>query len=103
MENIITQQITVDDFINRVADSVTKKLEKQIQQNEEQEKKLAEKTDRLLKSREAAQLLGVSLVTLHKWKMDGTVKFHRVGSQIRFKHSEVLNALNSPLIGRAKR
>ena len=41
--------------------------------------------------KEVARLLGISLVTVHKWKKDGKLKFHRFGSRIRFKKSEILN------------
>lgn len=44
-----------------------------------------------LTAKQVSKLLGVSLVTLHKWKRDGKIKFHRFGSRIRFKKSEILN------------
>jgi excisionase family DNA binding protein len=48
--------------------------------------------DELLTLEVAASMLKVSKVTLHKWKRDGKIKFHRIGSRIRFKKSELLNA-----------
>ena len=42
-------------------------------------------------AKEVSIILGISLVTLHKWKKDGKLKFHRFGSRIRFKKSEILN------------
>lgn len=44
-----------------------------------------------LTAKEVCKLLSVSLVTLHKWKKDGKIKFHRFGSRIRFKRNEILN------------
>lgn len=44
-----------------------------------------------LTAKEVTKLLGVSLVTLHNWKRDGKIKFHRYGSRIRFLKSEIVN------------
>lgn len=41
--------------------------------------------------KQLSKLLGVSLVTIHKWKKDGKLKFHRFGTRIRFKRNEILN------------
>ena len=40
--------------------------------------------------KEVSKLLGVSEVTIHKWKSDKKLKFYRFGSRIRFKKSEVI-------------
>lgn len=50
--------------------------------------------DKLLTRNEVAQLLNISLPTLHTWPKQGVVKSYRVGSSIRFKQSEVYEALN---------
>lgn len=50
-----------------------------------------EERENFLTAKEVSTLLGVSLVTLHKWKKDGKLKFHRFGSRIRFVRSEILN------------
>ena len=50
-----------------------------------------ETTEDFITVKEVARLLGISLVTVHKWKKDGKLKFHRFGSRIRFKKSEILN------------
>ncbi len=50
-----------------------------------------ESEDVFLTAKEVSKLLGVSLVSLHKWKRDGKIKFHRFGTRIRFKRSEILN------------
>jgi excisionase family DNA binding protein len=47
--------------------------------------------DDFLTAREVSKLIGVSLVTLHKWKKNGKLKFYRFGSRIRFRKSEILN------------
>lgn len=50
--------------------------------------------DTLITRREAAEVLGISLVTLGNWIKDGTLTAYRIGSRIRFKHYEVTEALN---------
>lgn len=42
---------------------------------------------------EAADLLGISLPTLSAYSKSGRVKSYRIGSRVRYKRSEVLNAL----------
>ena len=44
-----------------------------------------------LTRKEVAKLLSVSNVTLSKWQKNGTLKFHRFGTRIRFKKSEILH------------
>ena len=41
--------------------------------------------------KEVSTLIGVSQVTLHKWKKQGKLKFYRFGSRIRFLKSEVIS------------
>ena len=48
--------------------------------------------DELLTVKEAAAFLKISKMSLHNWKKAGKVKYHRIGSRIRFKKSELLNA-----------
>lgn len=47
--------------------------------------------DEFLTIQQVSKLLDVSLVTLHKWKKQGKIKFYRFGSRIRFKKSDILN------------
>ena len=44
--------------------------------------------------KEAAQILGVSLVTLGKWTSEGVITGYRIAKRIRFKKSEVYESLN---------
>lgn len=52
-------------------------------------------TDKLITRTETAELLGVSLVTIHNWVKGNVLKAYRIGNQVRFKESEVFNALQS--------
>lgn len=49
--------------------------------------------DSLLKIEEVCAILHVSKVTVHKWKRNGLIPFHRMGAKIYFKKSEVLAAV----------
>lgn len=52
-------------------------------------------TDKLITRYETAELLGVSIVTVHNWVKSNVLKAYRVGNKVRFKESEVFNALQS--------
>jgi excisionase family DNA binding protein len=47
----------------------------------------------LLTRKEAAKLLGVSLVTLNQWTRDGRVKGYHISSRVRYKREELENSL----------
>lgn len=49
----------------------------------------------LLKIDEVKELLKVSKVTIHKWKKDGKIPYHRISNRIFFKKSEILESLKS--------
>ena len=53
------------------------------------------KDDSLITTNEVVKILGVSKPTLHKWKMEGLIPFHRIGTRIRFKKSEVVEAVQT--------
>jgi len=50
-------------------------------------------TPELLTRAETAEYLGVSLPTLNDWTKNGTVKGLRIGGRVRYKKTDVLNAL----------
>ena len=50
-------------------------------------------TDELLSIREAAELLGVTVQTVHEWKRRGLLKYHKLGSRSYLKRADVLAAL----------
>lgn len=49
--------------------------------------------DELLSIREAAELLGVTVQTVHEHKRRGLLKFHKLGSRSYIKRAELLAAL----------
>lgn len=51
--------------------------------------------DDLIDSKEACNILGISLVTLHFWRKDGKVRFYSIGTRIRFKKKELMEDLQT--------
>ncbi|CAA0168213.1 helix-turn-helix domain-containing protein [Tenacibaculum maritimum] len=51
------------------------------------------KKDKLLTRKQTAEILQVSLVTLWNWTKKGTIKAYRIGNKIRYKESEIIEAL----------
>lgn len=51
-------------------------------------------TDELLTVREAAQMLDVTVQTVHDWKRRGLLKYHKLGSRTYIKKADVLAALS---------
>jgi excisionase family DNA binding protein len=88
MTNLILSPISLDELESRIVNRF--KSEFQIQTPPQ-----SPVEDSLLTSRQSAKMLGVSLVTLSKWRTEGRIKFHRIGSRIRFKRAEVLDSLQS--------
>ena len=48
-----------------------------------------EEMDKLLTSNEAVSFLRCSKPTLHRWKKEGIVPFVRIGTNIRYKESDL--------------
>ena len=50
-------------------------------------------SDKLLTRDETAKILSISLVTLYHWTNKNILQAYRIGKKIRYKKSEVLEAL----------
>lgn len=57
----------------------------------------------LIKSVEAAKILGVSKVTLLDWRRKGLIPFHQLNSRIYYKKSELMEALSKAPKGKGRR
>lgn len=61
---------------------------------EEIKRELLPKTsEEYLTRQEVSKLLGVSLVTLNSWDRKGVLKPYRIGSQVRYKKSQIEESL----------
>lgn len=89
MNKTITQieGVGVTDLVALIEEKV-KELFKENQPKEEVAK------DEFLTRKEVSELLGVSLVTLHKWDKKGILKPSRIGRRVRYLKSDILNSLN---------
>lgn len=55
-------------------------------------------TEKLLTRKEACEILKISGPTLSYYTNAGTIPYHKVGSRVRYKRSEILH-LESPVYG----
>lgn len=53
--------------------------------------------DILLSRQEVAELLKVSLVTIHKYQKEGTLPFYKLGWHVYFRKGDIMKALEIPL------
>ncbi len=51
--------------------------------------------DKLLTRQQTADTLQISLVTLWTWTKKGVISANRIGNKIRYKESDIMNALQS--------
>lgn len=81
------QGITAETLLQKFSD-----LEKKI---DNLNKEPQPNTEKLLTRFEVADMLGVSLVTVHNWNKAKILNPLRIGNKVRYKETEVLNALQS--------
>jgi len=87
MNDILLSSIPLKDFEALIRDCMKSEFQKYNPAPPQEEE--------LITSTEAAKILGVSKVTLHFWKKEGRIKFYKIGTRIRFKKSEVWEALQT--------
>lgn len=56
---------------------------------------IASMPDTLLTTNEACEFLRCSKPTLHRWKKEGIVPHIRIGANIRYRESDLVDILNS--------
>ncbi len=59
-------------------------------------------SDDLVKIEDVCKTLKVSKVTIHKWKREGVIPFHRISNRIFFKLNEVIESLRKVEAGKGK-
>lgn len=85
MQTLQIQSLTADELKNVIREAVREAIPKAPEQ--------ATATPDYLTRQEAANMLGVSLVTIDKWSHAGHLQKYRIGGRIRFKAVEVSKAL----------
>lgn len=86
---IVLTPVPLDLLEQRIAEVLRRELDAR----EPKDKPLP--VDELLTRKAAAQLLGVSLPTLHEYAQRGIVKAYRLGSRVRYKRAELVDALQA--------
>lgn len=87
MQNLILHTLPLNELRTLIQEVIQSELT--------QSKQPTEKTtsERLYTRKEVADLLSISLPTLHTWTKEGIITAYRIGSQVRYKHSDVNKAL----------
>jgi len=80
--------ITQPEFENIIQNSVLEAIKNNVPDPQPSNK------EELLTRHETADFLGVSLPTLHDWTKTRKLKGYRIGNRVRYKKSDILQALN---------
>lgn len=86
MNNLVV--ISCDELKSIISQTVTDALHKL----PKQEQPASHDENDLLTIDEASKLLKKSTITLHNWKKQGIIPYHRISNRIYFKKSELLNS-----------
>lgn len=89
MQNQIFISISTDELKHLISSAVSEAIKQEINIPEAP----TIKEDELIKTKELAELLSVSSVTIHNWKIKGLLPFYRISNKVYFKKNEVLEAL----------
>jgi len=89
MNNLYLQGLSVGELETLIEQTVTRCLKGDVRR----EHKPASSEIEFLTRKETAHKLGVSLVTLRKWTMEGIIPSYRISTRIRYKRAEIEEAL----------
>lgn len=80
MDQILLTTVPIDQLAQQVADHIVKRLPQQA---------LDKPSEKFMSAIDAADHLGITVPTLRKWRREGLIPFHRVGSRIYFDRQEI--------------
>jgi len=89
MNHLLLSPISIADFETLIRNCVKSELNNFSPISEKSK-------DEYITTKGAIEILGVSKVTLAKWRSEGKIEFYRAGTRIRFKKSELLNVFQAP-------
>lgn len=89
MDNILFSPLPLEQLKTEISEAVLKEIVTYLQSS----CSTPQQSD-ILNRKEAAKLLGISLVTLNQWTKEGRVTGYRIASRIRYKRSELENSLS---------
>ena len=87
MQRIALLPVTLDELKKELISGIREELEISSKPNFSQED--------FIKSDKACEILGISKVTLTEWRKRGLINYHKIGSRVFFKRSEILDAGNT--------
>jgi excisionase family DNA binding protein len=94
---IILQGIKLNELVEKVALAVHSKLA------QDQPNVNAKDNSHLLSRKDVAELLKITLPTLHDWTKRGWLKAYRIGSRVLYDAEEIRSALNRFEIAKHKK
>lgn len=84
--SIILHSTPANELKALISDAVSEQLQQFFPKEKEPD-------NRLRNRKETAEILGVSLPTLHEWTKNGTIQGTRIGSRVRYRMSDIEAAL----------
>lgn len=87
MSQLILTQLPIEDLQGMIEGAVQRTLDQWLN------KESQPKGDELITRRRAANLLGISLPTLHDYTKRGLIPAYRIGTRVRYKQGEILDCL----------
>lgn len=91
-EKFILSNYESDDMISMIKEAFREEYE-EILTRQDKDKSY----DILLTRQEVAELLKISLVTVHKYQKEGTLPFYKLGRHVYFRKGDIMKALEIPL------
>ncbi len=91
MDQIQILQTTTSELVNVISDCV--KAQFQDFSNELKGNRPIKEEKEFLTRKETADLFKVSLVTIHEWQNNGTIRVLKMGNRSYYKRSELLETL----------
>jgi excisionase family DNA binding protein len=90
MQNLILSPVPLEQLKSELSDTIKKDIEKLLSLYQTP----PQKENDFLTRKQAAALLGISLVTLGDWTKTGKVTGYRIASRVRYKRNELEKSLS---------
>lgn len=91
---IYLEGMTILEFKALIKESVSEQFSNVLT---EQKENANDNNEKLLTRKETSKFLGISLVTLHKWCLQGIVPSYRINTRIRFKKEDLEKIIENPI------
>lgn len=88
MKDIILTPISLSDLKTAISEAIRAEIKNELQTLSPKQ------PEELLTRKETAEILGISLPTLHEWTISGKIPAYRIGSRVRYKRGEIEQSLN---------